>query len=437
MSLPLQYTVVLVDVAHYSRRTNEGQLAAREWLFPTLDEVFSGGGGGHPGFSVSERGDGALVMVPASVSPVQVLRAVLVDLAAAVTETNAKREGADRLALRVSVHAGLAHTDPWGSVSSDVNLPARMDAASAPRRAMRRSGAELGVIVSEAVYDQAVRHGYDGIDPRAFQRIRERVKGSTLTAWLAVSGAIPPLPGLGFRRPRWLVVTAATVVVALAAALALVSPTGGPDTPAGPPFAAYADYMLDNAPAAVHPKPLGREDFPTTDRCRDVERWAVRNGGAYASRTPVRLTLIGQGQRTVVIQRVTAKVTERLPPMAGTELFCGSSGAFPVIPIGIDLDADEPQAQRLDEHGATIGPYFANSQVQVGPREGVVFDLVPTTKSCTCTWTIELSYIDSGVGAGAARTVTVAGIGGAPFRTAADGSVVHEYGELGGVWRGN
>lgn len=431
VNLPLPHTVVLVDIAGFGKRTNERQLQARNWLFTTLDRVFAGSGAERTGFSNVERGDGALIMVPATVSLVQVLRAVTGDLAAAVHAHNAA-EPAHRMVLRAAVHSGHVHTDRWGSVGSDVNLAARFDSAAPFRRAMDRTDAEFGVIVSTVVYDQVVREGYDGIDPLTYQRIRVRIKDVDAAAWISVAGARPPLPGLGLRRPRWFVTVAAVVVTALAVTAGLVLPADGDAPSDRTPFAAYADYLLDGYPSAVHPTVLALTDFPTADRCRDAERWAVGQGGAFASGTPVRLTLIGQGQRTIVVQKVTAKVVQRAEPMAGTELGCESSGAKDPIPIGVDLDQPDPVARKLDEHGTVTEPYFAGTVVELRSDESVVFDIVPTTVACTCSWQIELTYVDNG----AAEVLTVNGVDDQPFRTASTTRVARRFGEFGGAWNG-
>lgn len=387
--------------------------------------------------SWDDRGDGMLVVVPAELSTATVLRAVSRTLAAHLRAHNAEATREARVALRVAVHAGDIHRDERGSVGAAVNMPFRLADAPPLRRGVEACGAELGVIVSAAVHEQIVVHGYKA-SIRAYQGVVVRVKETRARAWITVPGHRPPLPGVPARRIGAAGLVAGGVLAVAAGVVAAVLVPRSAAEPAGAgssvPFSAYANYQLEGDPSAVHPDVLGRSEFPVDQDCHDVARWVLDHGGGYTSVTPVRLTLIGQGEQTIVVQRLVARVIDRVDAPAGTRFDCLSAGTVEPVPVTVDLDAPDPVARRVAPDGSSGAPFFADTVVELRSGEAVVFDIIPTTTRCLCAWDLELSYVADGE----LRTTVVRSPGGEPFRTSASEQVVRVYGALVGTsaWEG-
>src|SRR6266511_2640607 len=92
-----------------------------------------------------------------------------------------------RIRLRVCFDLGLveAHRGSW---AGDVLVRAsRLIAAEPVREALRTEpDADLVAVVSDAMYDLVVRHGYGHTPPDSYREIRVRVKEFEGRAWLLV-----------------------------------------------------------------------------------------------------------------------------------------------------------------------------------------------------------------------------------------------------------
>jgi hypothetical protein len=189
------------------------------------------------------------------------------------------------------------------------------------------------------------------------------------------------------------------------------------------PLEMAADYHPEpELPAAVHPRPLDRTEFPSDKDCRAVAKWAVEQDGAHASGQPVRLWMRGRG---VDVNRIRVVVTERLEPPAGTLLRCMSSGANPTVKLKVDLDADQPIVR--DSGSGKI--YAADTAITLND-EAMFFDIEPTTVKCLCRWHIEVEHHEGGK----LVTTPVKAPGDKEFETAAAERVVHAYSALGSMW---
>ncbi|MBB5855568.1 hypothetical protein ACFQ05_36335 [Amycolatopsis umgeniensis] len=433
MDEPLQKTVVMVDVAGFGVGSNPHQLVVREWLFTALEEILEAAGRSLPGFSLDERGDGALIIIPPAVSVVKVVRIFTVDLARRLRVRNEVHPAAERIALRVAVHVGLVHSDPWGSVGSDVNLVARLEGCRTFRRMMLSLDAEFGVIVSGRVFEQVICNRYDDIDPAAFRRISVFNKETRTRAWVGFAGIASSnwRKVLNKRRNRALFSVFALFVVAviLSAVLAVVSSNTEESPAYQVPFTAQAAYLLEDKPIAVHSNLYTPDDIPGSRYCRDLESEVVRRGGFFASGTPVRITLIGLAKRTVVIGGIRAQVMERSKPATGTAFACVNwIDARASIPLTVDLDSSDPRVSKSVNGSSS---YFADSVVELAPTESVTFDIRPVTEDCACGWTIRLFYADEGQD----REMVIMGEGGGLFRTSSVQAAGQSYVETGGVWR--
>jgi hypothetical protein len=188
MNNPESRTIVCLDVAGFSGRPNPAQLRIREALPVQVATAFSDAGIDGSRYDYDDRGDGALIVLPAEVDPLPVLGVVVPALALAVARHNAAHNAdpARQFVLRVAVNWGTVHRDGGGFAGSTINETARLVDAEPLRRALRKTGAALGVAVSTSVYDNYVRHDYGGIEHTDYVESRVVVKQFRSKMWIRV-----------------------------------------------------------------------------------------------------------------------------------------------------------------------------------------------------------------------------------------------------------
>src|SRR5262249_21746003 len=118
-------------------------------------------------------------------------------LRAEVRRHNEVSSQAAQMRLRVAVHTGEVRFDGYGLLGTAVNHAFRILDAAPFKEAFRDSPANVGLIVSEPVYDDVVRPGLGLVDPSDYRRISVEVKETVATAWINVpvaAGALVPAP---------------------------------------------------------------------------------------------------------------------------------------------------------------------------------------------------------------------------------------------------
>lgn len=111
-----------------------------------------------------------LIFAP-EVSSIRLLANLVPDLAAALRSHRTAAPD-HRLRLRVAVDTGVLHRD-HGWHGTPLILCQRVCDAQPVRAILREvDDADLVLVVSAHVYDEVVRHGYEGIDPSTYRAVR-------------------------------------------------------------------------------------------------------------------------------------------------------------------------------------------------------------------------------------------------------------------------
>jgi hypothetical protein len=156
----------------------------------------------------TDLGDGIRLVI-ADVSPAVLLDPFVPNLATALRRHRKTAAEAARLRLRVAITTGLLHRDAAGWAGAPLVECARLLDAGPVRQVLAADDrVDLVVVVSRAVYDGVVRHGY-GLDPDSFHPVEIAEKETRATVWVHVPGYRVP-PGLdddvvavkGARGPR-------------------------------------------------------------------------------------------------------------------------------------------------------------------------------------------------------------------------------------------
>ena len=192
--LPQYRSIVALDIERSTSRPNpvKGELRSKTY------ELFEGalrraGVGKRHHDPFIDRGDGILALI----RPVdQVPKAILLNRVVPVlhqllSEYNASlprhSQPQRQLRVRVVMHAGEVHYDANGCYGEALDVAFRLLDAVPVKRALRELADPLILVISEDIYSSVVRHGYDGIDHRAYQQmVRVQVAGKRHPGWIRI-----------------------------------------------------------------------------------------------------------------------------------------------------------------------------------------------------------------------------------------------------------
>lgn len=142
----------------------------------------------------ASHGDSMQVVAPAETDKAALIYPLLHNLSTRLRLHNRTAGPAGTVRVRAAVHAGTVHVDEGEVVGGSLERLARLLDAPPLKAALADAPppVALAVLVSEHVYDDAVRHGHRGIDPATFRRIEFTVKETSGTGWLQLPGwALP------------------------------------------------------------------------------------------------------------------------------------------------------------------------------------------------------------------------------------------------------
>lgn len=192
---PVHYSIVAMDVAGSGSRDDQLQLQLRADLRRIVADTLASQSLDLRDLHRTDLGDGVRLIVPPAISPRYVLDPFVPHLAEALRMHRKTSASTARLRLRMAIHMGLLHHDEEGWVGQPLVHCARfLDAAPARRVLAAEEAADLVVIVSQALYEAVIQHGY-GLDRATCRRVKIRQKETTATAWIHVPGWPTP-PGL-------------------------------------------------------------------------------------------------------------------------------------------------------------------------------------------------------------------------------------------------
>ncbi len=185
----LHQAIFCVDIERFGARsrTDPDRVAMRAALYRYLAAAFARSEVGWDGCYREDRGDGALILVPASVPKDLLIGQVFEDFVAALDRHNRQARREDRFRARVVVHAGEIRRDDHGVVGSALNHAFRLLEADAAKSALRDSSASVVLIASDWFFEEVIRHTLRG-GSGGYRPIRVAVKETHARAWLYLPG---------------------------------------------------------------------------------------------------------------------------------------------------------------------------------------------------------------------------------------------------------
>jgi class 3 adenylate cyclase len=190
-------TIMVVDVADFTNpvRTEAHHKAMVAGMYRALEEAFDESGIDWTKCQVEDRGDGAMILIPADVPKTLLADRLLDRLVAGLHDHNAIHAIEAAVHLRVGLHAGEVSDAGNGVIGHAVNYAFRILDAKAAKTALRNSGGTVALIVSDAFYQEVIRQN-PSTHPRSYQRIPVAIKGFSADAWLRLPDGTPMAPSL-------------------------------------------------------------------------------------------------------------------------------------------------------------------------------------------------------------------------------------------------
>lgn len=184
-------TIVMTDIAEFGanyRKETDREHIRREFR-TIMPDAFVHAGIAWNECHFRDRGDGLLVVVPPTVPPATVMRA-LNWLAAGLKSHDRAHTPPAQIQLRVAVHVGPVTLDDLGLDGATLILAARLLEAPVLKTSMAETGARLGVIASDPMYDTVIK----GLDIEGFSKVSCKVKESRFDAWMYLTEPALPQP---------------------------------------------------------------------------------------------------------------------------------------------------------------------------------------------------------------------------------------------------
>jgi hypothetical protein len=198
--LPRHRAVVALDIERSTSRPDPVKAELRSTLYEVFDAALLAAGIRRQYRDrFIDRGDGILALIhPLDQAPTAVLLKTAVPaLSQLLTDYNASLPRASRaqrqLRIRAVVHAGEVNYDANGCFGEALDIAFRLLDSAHVKKALQAAADPLTLVISDDIYRAIVRHGYDGIDQRAFHPlIRVRIGGRRYPGWIHIPGQAAP-----------------------------------------------------------------------------------------------------------------------------------------------------------------------------------------------------------------------------------------------------
>ncbi|MEU7863808.1 hypothetical protein [Nonomuraea sp. NPDC049141] len=184
--------LLCADIVGYSKGVPARQAADQAVFREVLTQAAEAAQLNHTAWEVQPSGDGVLAVLPTAPSVDEEPRLVddfIRHLNLLLRLSNAGRNAADRMRLRVAIHFGTLSDGANGYVGKSPVVVGRLvDAAPVRAAIVAAPGALLALIVSDDVYQHVVATDHTTWKPQEFREVDVTVKTYRGTAWLLVPG---------------------------------------------------------------------------------------------------------------------------------------------------------------------------------------------------------------------------------------------------------
>ena len=178
-------------------RTDSDRDVVRTAMYEILRSAFEASGVPWAACYREDRGDGAVIVVPPTISTSARGRPAGSRAGRRLRQYNRRASEVVRIQLRVALHVGPVGKDAEGLTGQAVIIAARILDAPVIKARLAAEQADLAFAASDYVYDHVVRNCDGRVDPAAFEHMECQVKESHVSAWVHLAGrVVPPPPDL-------------------------------------------------------------------------------------------------------------------------------------------------------------------------------------------------------------------------------------------------
>ncbi|MGW5196663.1 hypothetical protein [Streptomyces spiralis] len=186
--------IMALDVENFSTRRDPVQRRVRAAMYRVLTTAMERAGLAEADTVTEDRGDGVLMLVAPTVSPLVIAGPFVGELHTELGEYAQETNAEHAMRLRLALHQGLATRDERGWSGDAVNTACRLVDAQQLRDALTAApSARMVFAVSGEVHHAVIRHGHRGVDPAAYLPCAITTKhGETISSWITVPGRPAP-----------------------------------------------------------------------------------------------------------------------------------------------------------------------------------------------------------------------------------------------------
>jgi hypothetical protein len=188
---PTMHTTVLAtDIIGFADRYRDvgAQLHVRQMMYELLIEAFGITGLSWWDCYREDRGDGALIVAPPDINPDSFLDPLTHHLNALLRCYAQDASDRTQLRLRMAIHHGYVYHDAHGVTGHALTHLFRLLEAPAFKKAVATAETNLGAVVSDQLYTDAIQRG-GLIDQAAYRQLRLSCKETRTRAWLWLPAA--------------------------------------------------------------------------------------------------------------------------------------------------------------------------------------------------------------------------------------------------------
>jgi hypothetical protein len=154
---------IAVDLEHYSRRPDAGQIEAQRAMSRLVHEAAARGGLDRAQWHTQDRGDGELALLPPGIDEAHVITSLWRELGEGLHRYNRHANAVARLRMRVAVHEGQTYIADSGFAGDAINTVCRLCDSTAAKDALSSAKGDLVLIVSDRIFFDVIR-GFDAHD---------------------------------------------------------------------------------------------------------------------------------------------------------------------------------------------------------------------------------------------------------------------------------
>jgi energy-coupling factor transporter ATP-binding protein EcfA2 len=186
-------TILIVDVERFGnpQRIDSHRASVRKGLYAALDAAFRQAGIDRTGWRQQDTGDGVLMLAPPELVKGPLAAALPRALAEALRAHNEEHPPAERIRLRMALHAGEIIFDEHGMTGQALVMASRLLDSDPLRAALARSPGVLALAVSSWFFENVVRQ-HPASGPETYRKVLVTMKEGDTEAWLGLPDAPYP-----------------------------------------------------------------------------------------------------------------------------------------------------------------------------------------------------------------------------------------------------